>query len=396
MNDIRAVTFSVSRIVLACVIRQFLEDAYLIVLCVMAFPQRIKVMKVSGKLPRRPPLMRSVQNGVVDIGDYECKTWKCVPIGIPSKGREQTLCEQTLQMLRSYEYDMSMVHVFVDATHVRPDGANEYDVYFKHLQQHGFQMVNVHPGGVGLRKQYDRIFEFLKGEQEIILASDTVPRIDWRRRAHNVELEEFPKEKLLPVIRIGFDLCREYGARAWSLSSCKAGINLQAGHISLKCGLLCGNFCGVRLDVGDPIRMTISDFTTDVEFSLRTWNQDGAMVRFLGIAAHHKYRSPGGHRDGRIHDQKRHKDTCSAIRTLAKMFPQSLRFTGEAERPTKAMNYRFLQKGPKALIFKGTFSTKGRKPTNGWRAQSVRDRVRKHRSEKSKKQKNPCGDLHEE
>ena len=352
-------------------------------------PQRLKVHEGLRQIGAPPPLGRGVQNGVVDIADYECKPWKCVPIAIPSKGREQTLCEQTLQMLRSYEYDMSMVHVFVDATHVRPDGSNEYDVYFKYLQQHGFQKVNVHPGGVGLRKQYDRIFEFCKGEQEIILASDTVPRIDWRRRVHNVDLEKFPKEKLLPVIRIGFDLCRVYGARAWSLSSCKAGINLQAGHISLKCGLLCGNFCGVRLDVGDPIQMTISDFTTDVEFSLRSWNQDGAMIRFLGIAAAHKYRSPGGHRNGTLTSPQRHKDTCSAIRKLAQMFPHSLKYTGDAERATKAMNYKFLQKGPKALMFKGTFSNAGRKPANGWRAQSVRERVRKFRSNPSTKKKKP-------
>ena len=360
---------------------------FLIVLCVMPFRSGSKCMEGSGKLARRPPLGRGVQNGVVDIADYEGKPWKCVPIAIPSKGREQTLCEQTLQMLKSYEYDMSMVHIFVDATHVRPDGSNEYDVYFKHVLQQGFQKVHVHPGGVGLRKQYERIFQFFKGEQEIILASDTVPRIDWRRRVHNVQLEQLPPEKLLPVIRIGFDLCRVYGARAWSLSSCKAGINLQAGHISMKCGLLCGNFCGVRLDVGDPIQMTISDFTTDVEFSLRSWNEDGSMIRFLGIAAHHEYRSPGGHRNGKMHDQQRHKDTCSALRTLAKMFPHCLKYTGETERATKAMNYKFLQKGPRALIFKGTFSKQGRKPSNGWRAQSVRDRVRKHRKEQSTKKK---------
>ena len=130
-----------------------------------------------------------------------------------------------------------MVHIFVDATHVRESGCNEYDVYFKHLRAHGFRSVHVHPGGVGLRKQYERIFQFFAGEPEMILASDMVPRIDWKRRLHNVNLEELPKDKLIPVIRVGFDLCRIYGARAWSLSSCKAGLNLQAGHISLKCGL---------------------------------------------------------------------------------------------------------------------------------------------------------------
>ena len=90
----------------------------------------------------------------------------------PMKRREKVLCEQTLCMLKSYGYDMSMVHIFVDATHVRESGCNEYDVYFKHLRAHGFRSVHVHPGGVGLRKQYERIFQFFVGEPEMILTSD--------------------------------------------------------------------------------------------------------------------------------------------------------------------------------------------------------------------------------
>ena len=334
----------------------------------------------SGKLVPVSPLGKGIRDGTVDIEDYEGQQpWPKVPVAIPSKGRESELCHQTLKMLRSYEYDMSKVHVFIDATHVREDGSNEYDVYFKYLRDHGFAEVNVHPGGVGLRKQYERIFAFFKEEPEIILTSDMVPRIDWRRRTGNVCVEPLPKERLVPVIRIGFDICRIHGARAWSLSSCKAGLNLSPGHISRRCGLLCGNFCGVRLNVGPPIQMTVSDFTTDVEFSLRCWEQDGAMVRFLGIAAAHRYRSRGGHKADNPDTRKRHMDTCKAIETLAKTFPTCLKYTGVEERATKAMNYRFLQKGPRALTFKGTFTTQGRKPANGWRHVTGKERVRQHR-----------------
>lgn len=335
-----------------------------------------------GTLAPQAPLGRGVRDGTVDIAEYVDQSWPRVPIAIPSKGRERTLCEQTLQMLRSYEYDLSKVHVFVDATHVREDGVNEYDAYFKHLRDHGFGAVNVHPGGVGLMKQYDRIFAFFDGEPEVILTSDMVPRIEWRRRRHNVTLEDLPKGRLAPVIRVGFDLCRIYGSRAWSLSSCKAGLNLQAGHVSRKCGLLCGNFCGVRLDVGPPPRMTMCDFTTDVEFSLRCWAQDGAMIRFLGIAAAHKYRSPGGHEIDNPNVTERHIRTCRALQTLAGKFPHLVKYTGDEKRPSKAMNYRFLQRGPKKIMFKGTFTTSGRKPVNGWRHVNGAERQRQHRKRK--------------
>ena len=115
---------------------------------------------MKGKLVRLPPVGRGVKDEVVDIADYESRTWNCVPIAIPSKAREDLLCEQALNMLQSYEYDVTMVHVFVDATHVRTDGANEYEVYFKYIRKRGYDKVNVHPGGVGLRKQYESIFRF--------------------------------------------------------------------------------------------------------------------------------------------------------------------------------------------------------------------------------------------
>ena len=120
---------------------------------------------MKGKLVRLPLVGRGVRDGVVDIKDYESQKWECVPIAIPSLAREKTLCEQTLHMLQSFEYNMTMVHVFVDATHIRTDGANEYEVYFKYIRKRGYDKVNVHPGGVGLRKQYESIFRFFLQEK---------------------------------------------------------------------------------------------------------------------------------------------------------------------------------------------------------------------------------------
>ena len=82
----------------------------------------------------------------------------------------------------------------------------------------------MHPGGVGLRKQFDEILDFIPGEPEIILTSDMVPRNDGRRRKRNMCLQTIPKERLVPVIRVGFDICRMNGAREKSFSSRIAGL----------------------------------------------------------------------------------------------------------------------------------------------------------------------------
>ena len=58
------------------------------------------------------------------MADYEGQPWPKVPVAIPSKGRESELWRQTLKTWRIYQYDMSKVQEFVDATPQREDGSN--------------------------------------------------------------------------------------------------------------------------------------------------------------------------------------------------------------------------------------------------------------------------------
>ena len=132
-----------------------------------------------------------------------------IPVAIPSFGRETAVCEQTLTLLRSYDWNMRNVHVFVDASHRHPDGLLEYDKYFKTLQRHGFGDVQVHPGGRGLCKQYDRIFEFFPDVPCICLMSDTVPSIQWRRRPGNADTDDLPRDYLKPLVAMMFEACEQ-------------------------------------------------------------------------------------------------------------------------------------------------------------------------------------------
>ena len=293
------------------------------------------------------PRCRKHDRDRVDVEDYFGDGHDVVPIAIPSRGREVQLCDQTLSMLERYGYNMANVHVFVDACTVRTDGSFEYDNYTRCLRKRGYATVQVHPGGSDLRDQYRRIFAYFKFDQarEIILTSDMVPNIVWRRRVGNIETEDLPVMMFMPIIRAGFDLVRKDDARAWSLASCKAGINLQPGTISRKCGLLCGNFCGVRLDKDDTIDMILSNYTTDVEFSCRTWDTDVGMIRFLGIAAAHKYRSPGGHATITAGVRKRYNDTCKALKALAQKFPKLIKYEVKTRADNAQMQYKFRQVG---------------------------------------------------
>jgi hypothetical protein len=68
-----------------------------------------------------------------------------------------------------------------------------------------------------------------------------------------------------------FDLSAAGGLTAWSLSPCKARRNVMAGRLSRKCGLLDGNFFGVGLLCHSGVDVKESDYTTDVEFTWRSW-----------------------------------------------------------------------------------------------------------------------------
>ena len=324
----------------------------------------------------------------VSLDAYRQIPHRHVAIAIPSYRREQELCNQTLTLLKRYGWDMKYVHIFVDPSTRREDGTCEYDNYYQYLRNHGFQRVQIHPGGVGLVAQYNRIYEFFASEDKLVLMSDTVPSVQWRQRKSLV-LEDLPKADWLPLISLAFDLCEELKVRAWSLAPCKNPRNMLPGRISQKAGLLDGNCFGVCMKREPRIQLAGSGYTTDVEFTLKAWCADGGAIRFLGITAAHEYRSPGGHANGGDEAmRKRRAETVQSIQTLAKSYPNLIKFDSR-KKSDRGMPYTFLPKGPPPLMLFGSYSMQGRSPTRG-RTRSPRQRVALHRQTSAALKKRPA------
>ena len=302
----------------------------------------------------------------------------CYQLAVPSLGREKVLCEQTLTVLRKYKWKMCNVHVFVDALRRRDDGSCEYDNYVRHLKAHGFVEVQIHPGGDSLGAQYARIFDFFRDVPGLCVASDTVSSLQWRRLTGSIATEELPDDYMIPLVSLMFEQSRSAGFTTWSLAPCKSGRNMQPGHMSYKCGLLDGNFFGVCMDRGEPVKLQGSHYTTDVEFSVRTWLKDGGFVRFLGVSAMHAYRSAGGHAASEMIQSRRVADTNAAIQSLARQFPTLIRYNS-AKTSVKAMMYTFLAKGGRPVMVKHLYNARGRKPEHAARALSAAQRQRRCR-----------------
>ena len=73
------------------------------------------------------------------------------------------------------------------------------------------------------------------------------------------------------------------------------------------------------------------------------------------------------------------QQTFLAIETLAQTFSTCRKYTGAEPKATKAMNDRFLQKVSRLLTFKETVTTRNKRPVNGWRHMTGKERVRQHR-----------------
>ena len=321
---------------------------------------------------------RSTVSGV-SLESYRKSCGACIPVAIPSHGREAQLCDQTLATLQRYKWDMSKVHVFVNAAFRRQDGSLEHDNYAKYMDSHGYGSVKLHPGGDGLCAQYNRIFEFFGQTPQLLILSDTVPRLLYRRKKI-LEQEEYPEADFRPLVSMAFDLCLHLNVRAWSLGPCKSARNMQPGHISRRCGLLDGNCFGVNLMKEPRIEFAGSGYTTDVEFSLKAWTHDGGMVRFLGISADHVYRSAGGHHGPSLAAAKRRAmETSDSLRKLAKQHPKLLKFHGDKQ-SERGMHYAFRPVGPQPLILFGSYTRRGRPTQTKKRAMTTAERVRKCRA----------------
>ena len=219
----------------------------------------------------------------------------CHRIAIPSVNREEALCQQTLTTLRQQEWCMSEVHVFVQPGCLGGDTESHMPKYRRSLTAHGFAEVRVVNGGSDLMLQYSEIFNFFGVGEAIVVMSDTIPSIVWRRHAVNLTLSQLPPRHLQAYAALGFALCEQTHSRAWSLGPCKSPRNMQPAHISRRLGLLDGNCFGIILRDVHELQLQVSGFTTDVELSLRCWCLDGAFHRFLGVTAMHKFRARGGH-----------------------------------------------------------------------------------------------------
>ena len=281
-------------------------------------------------------------------------------IVIATTGRAETLCRKTLTVLRNQRYPLRKVHLFVP--HVR-DPTNPTRmmraVYREALRKHRMTAVHVHRGGQDMLQQCRKAVKHFRPGKYLLMMSDNIDSLKIKTSKHKHGCYDLPCRHFQAITAHAYHITRWTRTYTWSLASCKSPLNMQAGMISRKFGLIDGNCYGWINRHGKDVLHKHHSTTVDLEWSCLAWQKDGGFFRYQYISAIKKYRSGGGFRST-MSVAKRKRLTSQAIKRLAKTFPHLVRYNARKEVSNSMQPYTTLPVGPQPLRIAGDVQNRGR------------------------------------
>jgi hypothetical protein len=170
--------------------------------------------------------------------------------------------------------------------------------------------INIVAGGVNLMEQYRRIMQYFAEGQYLLMMTDDVTKIVVKRSVPNTAIDNVDPGLLLALTAHAWHLMATRGSQCWSLQAHKNPLNLKAGRVSYKFGLLDGSCYVQRNSRDESLAIKVSNVTTDHEFSCRSWRRWTSFHRCLGVSAVKRCRSLGGLQ--RYSQEERWAMTCQA------------------------------------------------------------------------------------
>ena len=114
------------------------------------------------------------------------------------------------------------MHVVLVSAGLRPAGfINRCILFFLHVTREPHSLTHNGPAGCRPAGNQNMIRYAIRRRLRVQQVAD---QQDMCKRVRNMCLQTIPKERLVPVIRVGFDICRMNGAREKSFSSRIAGL----------------------------------------------------------------------------------------------------------------------------------------------------------------------------
>ena len=234
-------------------------------------------------------------------------------IAIPSYKRPDRVVSETLTTLQRHGADMTRVTVFT---------ANEEETadYEKAIYGAGFDEVTVAQGVLGIANQ--RIFisgKYYDKGTRVVSLDDDVSKI---QLTDGKKLYDFEGD-FDTIVQKGFEVCDESGARIWGINPCANGFfmkNTITVGLRYICAIFYGFYAGDEA-INGADRGTESS-GEDYEATLRSFVENGSVVRFDGITVKTKYFAAGGIQAQLGGDAKnRYEDHARVLESIVAKYP---------------------------------------------------------------------------
>jgi len=202
-------------------------------------------------------------------------------IAIPSYKRAELLRDKTLVWLESKKVDPDRITVFVA-------GEEESD-HYRYVLGHKYRVVT---GVLGKIQQQQFYHHYYPKGTPLLNMDDDVVRL--RQRTADGKLEDWQGD-LDALVELGFKTAKQVGATMWGINPVENGFFLH-DHISVGLRYIIGLFYGCY--AGDPVFIgkdrIIEASGDDYESTIRSFIQNGSVVRFEYLCPTTKYFAAGG------------------------------------------------------------------------------------------------------
>jgi hypothetical protein len=305
-----------------------------------------------------------------DVASGRISHWECFKrkqkkhpykVVIPSFNRPQSLCLNTLGLLKAHGVPTHQVAVFVSPKNAPGQTEPEWYRYLSTLKAYGYNDVQVLPGGVGLEQQLAKAMAWADGGYVIVM-SDTVQDVLMKLASSDPydNLRPLPKGSLPAIWEHAAHLMTISGCMAWSVNPSHRTNNLHANRISRKLGFLDGNMMGMFLpDKWSEYHPAKGHgMIYHVELSAGLWDHGYRFFRYMDLCVKHPYRGPGGQSSVFLDPLKRRRLENAALKKVAKKYRKCIKWCSKPQATLMNMQYKFLPlgEGPLTMVrrkFKG-------------------------------------------
>ena len=255
-------------------------------------------------------------------------------IAIPSYARAELLKTQTLAFLERHNVNPDKVTIFVASE-------DEHQRYTNVLGNK-WRIITACIGKVNAQRFYHSYYP--AGTPLLNLDDDTSML---KQRTVDGKLEEFTGS-IDALVERGFDICKQEGAKMWGINPVENGFFMSdVITVGLRyiCGNFYGNYAGDKAIVGSDRKYAESS-GDDFETSLRSFIQNGSVVRFEYLCPKTKYFAQGGI-DAELKSKgisDRQIDHAESLANIVSRYPELSSLTTKAKGITnirlKAITYK--------------------------------------------------------